>query len=54
MVKTALEGALSKLDTCIKNGHFVDDYKASYVGEAIEAIDALTTALEAASAAIKD
>nr|MCR5246050.1 hypothetical protein [Bacteroidales bacterium] len=53
-VKTALADALSKLDTCIKNGHFVDDYKAAYVGEAIEAIDALTTALEAASAAIKD
>ena len=53
-VKTALADALSKLDTCIKNGHFVDDYKASYVGEAIDAIDALTAALEAASAAIED
>lgn len=53
-VKNALEGALSKLDDCIKKGHFVDDYKASYVGETIDAIDALTEALEKASKAIED
>ena len=53
-VKDALADALSKLDICIKSGHFVDDYKASYVGDAIDAIDALTTALEAAASAIED
>ncbi|MBQ6576207.1 MAG: imelysin [Bacteroidales bacterium] len=53
-VKTALADALAKIDVCIKSGHFVDDYKASYVGDAIDSIDKLTTALEKASAAIKD
>lgn len=53
-IKTALANSLSKLDICIKSGHFVDDYKAAYVGEAIDAIDGLTTALEAAAAAIND
>ena len=53
-IKTALANALGKIDVCIKSGHFVDDYKAAYVGDAIDAIDALTTALEAAAAAIKD
>lgn len=53
-LKTALAGALAKLDICIKSGHFVDDYKASYVGDAIDAVDALTVALEAAAAAIED
>lgn len=53
-VKNALEGALSKLDECIKKGHFVDDYKASYVGETIDAIDSLTEALEKAAKVISD
>ena len=51
-VKTALADALAKLEICIKSGHFVDDYKASYVGDAINAIDSLTDALERAAAAI--
>lgn len=53
-VKTTLAGAIAKLDVCIASGHFVDDYKAAYVGEAIDAIDALTVALETAAAAIED
>ncbi len=53
-LKSALSLALSKLDVCIKSGHFVDDYKASYVGDAIDAVDSLTDALEAAAAAIED
>lgn len=53
-IKETLAAALSKLDVCIKSGHFVDDYKASYVGDAIDAIDKLTAALEAAAAAIED
>ena len=53
-IKTALADALGKIEVCIKSGHFVDDYKAAYVGDAIDAIDNLTTALEAAAAAIED
>jgi len=53
-IKKALANSLSKLDICIKRGHFVDDYKAAYVGDAIDAIDGLTAALEAAAAAIED
>lgn len=53
-IKTALADALEKLDICIKSGHFVDDYKAAYVGDAIDAIDGLTEALEAAAKAIAD
>lgn len=51
-LKSSLAAALEKLDVCIKSGHFVDNYSASYVADAIEAIDALTSDLETAAAAI--
>ena len=51
-LKSALADALAKLDICIDRGHFVDNYSAFYVADAIEAIDHLTTALENAAAAI--
>lgn len=52
-LKKSLAESLDKLEICIRSGHFVDDYKAAYVGDAIDAIDGLTNALEAAAAAIK-
>ena len=51
-LEESLADALAKLDVCIRSGHFVDNYSASYVADAIEAIDTLTSCLESAAAAI--